>query len=110
MMMDKKITSRKFLEDDINQFYDYPKIKKSLEIIEAEEMEEYMKKHSYKKRRGVYLFGKAGTGKTTLAIKKFLKEPYYQKSMTTSTYDNYHYEKSIFFDEMNPKNSRHHLD
>ena len=73
-------------------------------------MEEYMKKHSYKKRRGVYLFGKAGTGKTTLAIKKFLKEPYYQKSMTTSTYDNYHYEKSIFFDEMNPKNSRHHLD
>ena len=40
MMMDKKITSRKFLEDDINQFYDYPKIKKSLEIIEAEEMEE----------------------------------------------------------------------
>lgn len=61
-------------------------------------MEEELKKVKYKKRRGIYLYGKAGTGKTTLAIKKFLTEPFYQKAMTTSTFDNYRYEKSIFYD------------
>jgi hypothetical protein len=39
-MMDKRITARKFLDEDLQQFGDYYKIKKTLEVIEAEDMEE----------------------------------------------------------------------
>lgn len=72
-------------------------------------MEKELKNNRYKKRRGVYLVGPAGSGKTTIAVKKFLDERCYQKAMTTTTYDAYSYEKSILYDEMNPKNSKLHL-
>jgi hypothetical protein len=69
-----------------------------------------LKHNKYKKRRGIYLFGSAGTGKTTIAIKKFLDKEFYQKTMTTNTYDAYFYQKSILYDELNPKNSKLHLE
>ena len=31
--MDKKLTTRKFLDEDLRQFGDYAKIKKTMEII-----------------------------------------------------------------------------
>lgn len=61
-------------------------------------MEEELTKNSYKKRRGIYLYGPAGSGKTTIAIKKFLDQDFYQKAMNTMTYDHYSYQKSILYD------------
>lgn len=68
-----------------------------------------LKRIDIKKKRGNYLFGPAATGKTTIVIKKFLNEDYYQKAMLTTTYDAYSYENSILYVEMNPKNSKIHL-
>ena len=58
------------------------------------------------KKRGVYLFGRAGSGKTTLAVDCLLPLPIYQKSMVTKTFDSYSYEPSILYDELNPENAK----
>lgn len=52
------------------------------------------------------MFGKAGSGKTTLAVDCLLPPPIYQKSMVTKTFDNYSYEHSILYDELNPENAK----
>ena len=80
------------------ELFNYPQIKRSLEVLEAEEKEKELSLMNLPKKRGVYLYGKAGSGKTTLAVDCLLPIPYYQKSMVTKTFDNYAYEPSILFD------------
>jgi len=53
---------------------------------------------SFPKKRGIYLFGSAGSGKTTAAMNCLLPKPFYQKSMLTRTFDNYNYEEGILYD------------
>jgi hypothetical protein len=52
------------------------------------------------------MFGRTGTGKTSLSIDCLLPTPIYQKSIVTNTFDSYFYESSIIYEELNPENAK----
>ena len=56
-----------------------------------------LKELKLEKKRGLWLYGYANSGKTTLAV-KYLEGPVYYKDMTTMTFDNYRGEENILFD------------
>ena len=97
-LLRKEMQPLEYLKRHPQDLIAYPQLRRSLEIVEAEKQEKVLKSMKMEKKRGTYLFGSAGSGKTTLAIECLLTQPYYQKSMVTKTYDSYRYEESIFLD------------
>lgn len=78
-----------YLEKNLGRITSYNTIKANLSQLEADKRASTTKEVIYDKQRGVWLYGRANVGKTTLAIKSFLEKDYYEKDTTTKTYDGY---------------------
>lgn len=66
-----------YLDQNMAKITSYNLLKTNLTQLEADKRAVATKSTVFKKQRGVWLYGMANKGKTTLAIKSFLEEDYY---------------------------------